>query len=102
MKKTVLEELAFARSGDKNDVCNVGVMARRPEHYELLVRELTPERVKSHFGPLIQGPVVRYEWPAIEALNFVCYAALDGGASRSLRMDALGKNFASHLLSLEL
>jgi hypothetical protein len=100
--KTTLEQLAFARSGDKNDVCNIGVMARKPEYYPTLVRELTAERVKAHFGPLIQGEVIRYEWPAIEALNFVCFAALDGGASRSLRMDALGKNFASHLLTLQI
>lgn len=95
-----LMEVAFARSGDKNDVCNIGVCARKPEHYPLLAAQLTAERVKAHFGSLVKGEVVRHEWPSIHALNFVCHGALDGGASRSLRMDALGKNFSSHLLRL--
>lgn len=94
--------MAAARSGDKNDVCNIGVIARKPEFYPLLKQALTAELVKEHFGDLIQGEVIRYEWDSIEALNFVCYQALDGGASRSLRMDTLGKNFSSHLLRLEL
>lgn len=102
MKRIRIIELAAARSGDKNDVCNIGVLARSPEAYELLREHLTPERVKAHFGPLIQGEVLRYELPLLEALNFVCHGALDGGGSRSLRMDTLGKNFSSHLLRLEL
>lgn len=97
-----LIEIASARSGDKNNVCNIGVMARQPEFYPILKEKLTAERVKQHFGDLILGEVIRYEWDAIEALNFVCHGALDGGASRSLRMDTLGKNFSSHLLRLEL
>lgn len=96
-----LIDIASARSGDKNDVCNIGVMARRPEDYPLLKRLLTAERVKAHFGELIKGDVTRYEWDSIEALNFVCQGALDGGASRSMRMDTLGKNFSSHLLMME-
>lgn len=100
--KVKLIELASARSGDKNDVCNIGVMARMPENYALLKEKLTPEVVKAHFGPLIKGKVERFEWDSIESLNFVCHGALDGGASRSMRMDTLGKNFSSHLLMLEL
>lgn len=100
--KLKLIDLASARSGDKNDVCNIGVMAKSKENYELIKKHLTAEAVKNHFGPLIKGDVVRYEWDAIESLNFVCHGALDGGASRSLRMDTLGKNFSSHLLRLEL
>lgn len=96
-----LIDIASARSGDKNDVCNIGVMARRPEDYPLLKRLLTAEKVKAHFGELIKGDVTRYEWDSIEALNFVCQGALDGGASRSMRMDTLGKNFSSHLLMME-
>ncbi len=95
-------DIASARSGDKNNVCNIGVMARQPEHYALLKEKLTADKVKAHFGDLIKGEVVRYEWDAIESLNFVCHGALDGGASRSLRMDTLGKNFSSHLLRMEL
>lgn len=102
MKKIKLIEIASARSGDKNNVCNIGVMARKPEHYALLKEKLTPEKVKAHFGDLIKGKVERFEWDSIESLNFVCHEALDGGASRSLRMDTLGKNFASHLLRLEI
>ena len=101
MKVKVID-LASARSGDKNDVCNVGVMAKSKENYELIKKYLTADAVKTHFGPLIKGSVVRYEWDTIESLNFVCNGALDGGASRSMRMDTLGKNFSSHLLGLEL
>ena len=102
MKKIRLIDIASTRSGDKNNVCNIGVMAKRKEDYPLLEKHLTSELVKKHFGNLIKGEVVRYEWSTIDSLNFVCHGALDGGASRSLRMDTLGKNFSSHLLRLEL
>lgn len=102
MKRIKLIEIASARSGDKNDVCNIGLMARSPEFFSVLKEKVTPEKVKEHFKDLIKGPVIRYEWEAIESLNFICHQALDGGASRSLRMDTLGKNFASHLLRMEI
>ncbi|HIA36877.1 MAG TPA: hypothetical protein EYM84_03565 [Flavobacteriales bacterium] len=102
MGKIKLLEIASARSGDKNDICNIGVMANSQENYELLVKHLSAEKVKAHFNGLIKGEVIRYEWASIEALNFVCHDALDGGGSRSMRMDTLGKNFSSHLLRLEL
>ena len=102
MAKIKLIEIASARSGDKNDICNIGVMARSKENYEVLKEHLSAAVVKEHFGDMIKGEVVRYEWDSIEALNFVCHNALDGGGSRSLRMDTLGKNFSSHLLRLEL
>jgi hypothetical protein len=102
MKKIKLLEIASARSGDKNDICNIGLMARKPQYYAILKEKVTADLVKSHFGPLIKGKVERFEWEAIEALNFVCHQALDGGGSRSLRMDTLGKNFSSHLLALEI
>jgi hypothetical protein len=97
-----LIDIASARSGDKNNVCNIGVMAKNPKFYPILKEKLTAEKVKQHFGELIQGEVVRFEWDALESLNFVCHGALDGGASRSLRMDTLGKNFSSHILRMEL
>ena len=100
--KIKLITIASARSGDKNNVCNIGVLANTPVDYEMLKKELTAEKVKLHFGSLIKGKVERYEWDAMEVLNFVCHEALDGGASRSLRMDTLGKNFSSHLLRMEL
>lgn len=102
MKKLRLLDIASARSGDKNDICNIGVMANTPEDYAVILEHLTADAVKKHFGDLIKGEVVRYEWPSIESLNFVCHQALDGGGSRSMRMDTLGKNFSSHLLRLEL
>ncbi|CAN5346187.1 hypothetical protein BH09BAC1_BH09BAC1_17020 [soil metagenome] len=102
MSSIKLIDIASARSGDKNDVCNIGVMANNYTSYQILKEHLTSDKVKHHFGGLIKGEVVRYEWDAIESLNFVCNGALDGGASRSLRMDTLGKNFSSHLLRLEL
>lgn len=102
MTKIKLIEIASARSGDKNNICNIGVIANDAKSYALLKERLTPERVKAHFGELVKGEVIRYEWDSIEALNFVCHEALDGGASRSLRMDTLGKNFSSHLLRMEL
>jgi len=102
MAKILLLDLASARSGDKNDLCNIGLMARQAEYYPILKSQVTAERVKSHFGDLIKGKVDRYDWDAIESLNFVCHQALDGGASRSMRMDNLGKNFSSHLLSMEI
>lgn len=102
MSHIKLIDIASARSGDKNDVCNIGLMANDKEAYNLIKQHLTSDKVKQHFGNLIKGEVVRYEWDAIESLNFVCHGALDGGASRSLRMDALGKNFSSHLLRMEL
>ena len=102
MSNIKLLDIASARSGDKNDICNIGVMANSPEDYTTLVEHLTADKVKAHFGDLILGEVIRYEWPSIEALNFVCHQALDGGGSRSMRMDTLGKNFSSHLLRLEL
>lgn len=100
--KIKLIDIASARSGDKNNVCNIGVMANSKENYEILKNHLTSELVKSHFKGLIKGKVERFEWDALESLNFVCHEALDGGASRSMRMDSLGKNFSSHLLRLEL
>lgn len=102
MEKIKLIDIASARSGDKNDVCNIGVLANSKEDYDTLVKHLTAELVKDHFKGMIKGEVIRYEWSSIEALNFVCHGALDGGGSRSLRMDTLGKNFSSHLMRLEL
>lgn len=97
-----LIDIASARSGDKNNVCNIGVMAKSKADYDIIKKYLTEDVVKAHFKGLIKGKVDRYEWDALESLNFVCHEALDGGASRSMRMDSLGKNFSSHLLRLEI
>ena len=102
MKTIKLIDIASARSGDKNNVCNIGVMAKSEEDYATLKQHLTAYSVKTLLKGLIKGQVERFEWDSLESLNFVCHEALDGGASRSMRMDSLGKNFSSHLLRLEL
>lgn len=101
MKKKRLYDLAYGRSGDKGNIANVSVIARSPEAYQAIKAKLTAERVKAHFGDLVRGAVTRYELDNIEALNFVLYDALDGGATRSLRIDGLGKSLAGALLYME-
>lgn len=96
-----LVHLAHARSGDKGDTANVGLIAYAPDHYELLRREVTAERVKAHFGPMVRGEVERYELPNLRALNFLLHGALDGGGTVSLMTDAQGKVFSSALLRME-
>lgn len=93
-----LRAIAHARSGDKGDRCNVGVIALRPEWYPILARELTVDRMAAHMAPLIRGPVDRFELPNLLALNFVLHGALDGGGTVSLRTDAQGKVFSTAVL----
>ena len=100
--KVRLLDLAHARSGDKGDTANVGVIALKPEWYPLLARELTRERVAAHFEGVITGDVVRYELPNLDALNFLLHGALDGGGTLSLKTDAQGKVYSTALLRLEL
>lgn len=95
-------DLAHGRSGDKGDVCNIGIIARSEKAYEILKRQVTADRVRSHFGELIKGSVERYELPNIRALNFVCRGALDGGGTLSLRSDHLGKVMYTWLLRMEI
>ncbi|MCX6597794.1 MAG: hypothetical protein NTV70_15655 [Acidobacteria bacterium] len=100
--KITLDRIAHTRSGDKGDLSNIGVIARNPRHYPVLLREVTAERVKNYFSDLVHGPVTRYELPNLAALNFVLEEALDGGGTVSLRLDAQGKIFGSQLLGLEI
>ena len=100
--KAPLSRIAHTRSGDKGDTSNIGVIAWRMEDYPVLVREVTAERVKAHFGSLVKGRVERFELPNLGALNFLLYEALDGGGTVSLRTDAQGKNMGSALLSMEI
>lgn len=101
MATVKLVELAHARSGDKGDVVNIGVVAYEPEHYPLLADVLTAGRVQEHFGDMVKGKVVRYELPNLHALNFVLPRALGGGGTVSLMMDAQGKVFSTALLRLD-
>lgn len=102
MTKVQLVHLAHARSGDKGDTANVGVIAYDPDHYPLLVDALTPAAVKAHFGGLVSGEVERFELPNLAALNFLLHGALDGGGTRSLMNDAQGKVFSTALLRMEI
>jgi hypothetical protein len=100
--KARLLDLAHARSGDKGDTANVGVIARRPAYYPLLVRELTAERVAAHFAGMITGGVERFELPNLHALNFLLHGALGGGGTVSLKTDAQGKTLSTALLRMEI
>lgn len=95
-------DLAHGRSGDKGDICNVGIVAYDDDGYAVLRRELTEERVKAHYGRLVRGTVTRYELPNIRSLNFVLTGALDGGGTLSLRSDHLGKAMYAWLLRMEI
>jgi hypothetical protein len=99
---TPLVAIAHARSGDKGDTANVGVIARKAKHYPLLVREVTAARVRRHFKGVITGPVERFELPNLNALNFLLHGALDGGGTISLKTDAQGKVFSTALLRMKI
>ena len=100
--KIQLRHLAHARSGDKGDTVNVGVIAYEPEYYPILVEQLTGKAVKKHFGELVLGDVERFELPNLRALNFLLHNALDGGGTMSLMTDAQGKTFSTALLRMEI
>ena len=101
MKKRLVD-IAYARSGDKGDTANVGLVARNPKHYAALVREVTKERVQAHFKGLITGEVERFELPNLHALNFLLHGALGGGGTLSLKTDAQGKTMSTALLRMEI
>lgn len=96
-----LLELCYARSGDKGDAVNVGLIARDPAHYDFLKKEVTLERVRDHFGPRVTGEIERYELPNLSALNFLLHGALGGGGTVSLKLDAQGKTYGAHLLRMK-
>ncbi len=100
--KKLLGEIAHTRSGDKGDTSNIGVIAFRPEHYDVILREVTPERVKAHFGDLVKGEVDRFELPNLCAINLLLHEALGGGGTVSLRVDAQGKTYGAGLLRMEI
>lgn len=96
-----LRWLAHARSGDKGDAANVGLIALEPEFYEVLAREVTARRVTKHFRGMVSS-VDRYELPNLHALNFMLHGALDGGGTLSLKTDAQGKVYSTALLRMEI
>jgi hypothetical protein len=100
--KVQLTKLAHARSGDKGDTANIGLIALREEIYPLLVRDVTEERVKQHFRGICKGEVERFELPNLGALNFLLHESLGGGGTLSLMTDAQGKTFSTALLRMEI
>lgn len=102
MAKRKLIEIAHARSGDKGDRVNIGLIARNPEDYETLLREVTSERVQDHFKGVVLGQVERFELPNLSALNFLLHKALDGGGTMALKADPQGKTYSSALLRMEM
>ena len=100
--KVRLTQLAHARSGDKGDTANVGLIALREDWYPLLAREVTAARVKEHFRGICNGDVERFELPNLGALNFLLHESLGGGGTLSLMTDAQGKTFSTALLRMEI
>ena len=102
MARVKLVRIAHARSGDKGDTANVGLIALKPEFYPLLVQTVTAERVKEHFAGICLGAVQRFELPNLGALNFLLHESLDGGGTLSLKADAQGKTYSAALLRMEI
>ncbi len=100
--KVQLVKLAHARSGDKGDTANVGLIALRDEYYPILVREVTTDRVKKHFEGIVTGDIERFELPNLGALNFLLHESLGGGGTLSLMTDAQGKTFSTAMLRMVL
>ncbi len=100
--KIPLSRIAHTRSGDKGDISNIGVIAWQPEYYPILLREVTPARVKQFFGEMVLGNVDRFELPNLGALNLMLHHGLGGGGTVSLRTDAQGKTMGAALLGMEI
>ena len=100
MTRVLLVHLAHARSGDKGDTANIGVIAYDPAYWGLLQAQMTAERVKAHLGPLVMGSVERFELPNLWAFNFLLLEALGGGGTLSLRTDSQGKVLSTALLRM--
>lgn len=97
-----LREIAHSRTGDKGNISNISLIAFKEEDYELIKEKVTEVIVKEWFKDIVQGKVVRYELPNLNAFNFVMYGALGGGVTKSLTQDMHGKSLSSKLLNLEI
>ncbi len=100
--KIQLRQICHARSGDKGDTANVGLIALRKEYYPIIARHVTADAVKKHFEGIVLGTVERFELPNLWALNFLLHHALGGGGTKSLMNDAQGKTFGAALLRMEI
>jgi hypothetical protein len=98
----ILADIAYARSGDKGDISNIGVLAKDETSYDELKTILTPSRIKAHFGEWVKGDVTVYDMPNIHGFNVVCRQALGGGATRTLRFDQTGKAMSTALLRMSI
>ncbi len=102
MKKVLLRDIAFSRSGDKGDVCNVGIMAKSKNIYNFLVKNLTPGKIKEHYKGMIKGNVEIYPMPNIDCIEVVLRRSLGGGATCTLRFDQTGKSMCTAMLRMEM
>lgn len=102
MPRIYLYDIAHGRSGDKGDTSNVCVYARKPEYYEIIKREVTPENLKEYFGDMVGGDIIRYDVETLNGMNFVMHHALGGGATMSLRLDSLGKSMGSAVMRMRI
>ena len=102
MPRIYLYDIAHGRSGDKGDTSNVCVFARKPEYYEIIKREVTPEKLKEYFGDMVKGDIIRYDVETLNGMNFVMHHALGGGATMSLRLDSLGKSMGSAVMRMKI
>jgi hypothetical protein len=102
MPRIQLRQIAHARSGDKGDNANIGLIALKPKYYPILLEAVTANRVREHFEGICLGQVERFELPNLGALNFVLHQCLDGGGTLSLRTDTQGKTYSSALLRMEI
>lgn len=102
MPRIYLYDIAHGRSGDKGDTSNVCVFARKPEYYEIIKREVIPEKLKEYFGDMVKGDIIRYDVETLNGMNFVMHHALGGGATMSLRLDSLGKSMGSAVMRMRI
>ena len=102
MKEIYLKEIAHGRSGDKGDISNVCVFARKEESYPIIKEQVTEEKVKEYFKDMVEGAVTRYEVESLKGFNFVMKQALGGGATHSLRLDSLGKSMGSAFMRMKI
>ena len=100
--KIRLRQICHARSGDKGDTANIGLIALKEEFYPILEKEVTAARVRKHFDGIVRGSVERFEMPNLGALNFLLHEALGGGGTKSLKNDAQGKTLGAALLWMEI
>lgn len=101
-KKITLKDICYYRSGDKGDISNIGLMAKTDKAYEIIKREVTPERIKAHFKDWVKGDIIIYPMDNLQSLEIMMYGALGGGATKTLRIDQTGKAMGNGLSKMEI